>query len=554
MVLSKIKIKDDFLKDKTIMLSTWGCGDKDTFECRDWTPLFKKMFGKLIVFASRNYYYNYGKKALNTEFLRIIQTEKPDYLLFGPGFYGQFYMETLAKIKELSPHTKTIIEFGDDDWRFEDWSRYYALFFDYIITSKKEIDIYKKDNMHNAFFLHGANPDFFKPLNLEKKYDVSFIGRPVANRHDYIKFLKENGIKIKLFGVGWQNYPDLKEVYEGFLYDENYPQIINQSKINLNFSKTLYKKGEFGQLKGRSLEVPLCNAFMLNEYTDKNIEFINNLKEINFIGKEKLLEKIKYYLKHEKEREKLSKKLYDYMSKNQTWELLFTNFFKKIEREKSKNFQLPKFNRKIISFSDKELDSSFEEISNLLKNYDYITLSKGKSESLPYRNYLQSYSLQITGKSISCCDYYVYSRGLGEYMVSMTKEAFYSLTEEDFCKFLNINQIMVTKDYFLKNFDLFKRLFFGEKTKIINEENTAFVSIPIVRVRKIPSITYQNMKKVFHMNFMDELASIFFQKKITNLYLFNFLLAFIRKRLVRKYLVDYLKDTKSLSNIIKSFR
>jgi len=136
----------------------------------------------------------------------------------------------------------------------------------------------------------------------------------------------------------------------------------------------------------------------------------------------------------------------------------------------------------------------------------------------------------------------------------MTKEAFYSLTEEDFCKFLNINQIMVTKDYFLKNFDLFKRLFFGEKTKIINEENTAFVSIPLVRVRKIPSITYQNMKKVFHMNFMDELASIFFQKKITNLYLFNFLLAFIRKRLVRKYLVDYLKDTKSLSNIIKSFR
>ncbi len=542
----------DYFRNKKLMLATWGCGSKDSFHFRDWIPLFEKMFSKLIVFSSRTYYFHYGKEALNKEFLRILESEKPDFLLFGLGFYGQFDVETLVNIKKLSPSTKTIIEFGDDDWKFEDWSRYYALFFDYIITSKKETEIYERDKIKNAFFLHGINPEFFKPINLEKKYDVSFIGRPVADRYEYIKFLKESGVNIKLFGAGWQNCPEFKNIYGGVLYSGDYPKVLNQSKINLNFSKTLYRKGSLGQLKGRSLEIPACNAFMLNEYTDMNIEFINKLKEINFRNKEELLEKINYYLKHEKEREKLSKRLYNYIIKNQTWELLFTNFFKRIEKEKAQNLQLPKANKKIITLSDKELNLSLGEIKKLLKEYDYVLLSKGKSKSLPYRNNLQSYSLQISKKEISCCDYYLNSLGLGNYMVSMIKEAFHSLSEKNFYRVLNVNQLMVTKDFFLKNFDDFRKLFYGEQVRLLNEKNTAFISIPLISIKKIPLMNYKTIKQIFHMNFIDVLFSLFYQKKMINLYILNFLIIFLRRRFVRKYLMDYLKDKKAISDILGS--
>jgi len=543
----------DFFKNKKLMLATWGCGDKDCFQRRDWVPLFEKMFSKLVIFAPRTYYYRYGKEALNKEFLRILESEKPDYLLFSPGFYGQFDIETLVKIKELSPLTKTIIEFGDDDWKFDDWARYLAIFFDYIITSKKEIDIYKKDKIKNVFFLHGINPNFFKPMNLKKKYDVSFIGKPIADRYEYIKFLKENGINIKIFGAGWQNYPDLKEIYGGVLYNEDYPKVINQSKINLNFSKGPHKDGNPKQLKGRTLEVSACASFLLNEYTDRNIEFINNKKEINFWNKEELLKKINYYLEHEKKREKIAKELYQYMVKNLSWEHLFLKFFKKIEKDEIQKLRLPEINKKIITLSEKDFGLPFEEIKNKLKNVDYITFSKGDCKISSYRNYLQAYSLYITKKQISCCDYYINSPGFGDYMISMIKEAFYSLSDKDFYKVLNVNQLMVIKDFFLKNFDNFKELFLGRQTKLLTEKNTVFVSFPLVGIKKVPKIDYKNMTKFFHMCFIDRLFSLFYQKKIIDYHLLSFFLLFLRRKFVREYLINYLKDTKAISNILGSF-
>ena len=104
--------KKDFLKDKKILLADWGCADPDSFQCRDWIPLFEKMFGKLIILPLRNYYYFYGKKELNAKFLETIKKEKPDYLLFC-NRYNEVEIDTLKKIKEISPQTKTILENGE---------------------------------------------------------------------------------------------------------------------------------------------------------------------------------------------------------------------------------------------------------------------------------------------------------------------------------------------------------------------------------------------------------------------------------------------------------
>ncbi len=542
------------LKNKKLMLSTWGCGDKDTFHCRDWIPVFNKMFGKLVIFTSRNFYYHYGKEALNKEFLRIIQQERPDYLLFSPGFFGQFEIETLAQIKKFSPQTKTIIEFGDDDWKFEDWSRYYALFFDYIITSKKEISIYKKDKLKNVFVIHGVNPHFFKPLNLEKKYDVSFIGRPVADRYEYLQFLKENGVNLSLFGIGWQDYPDLKNIYHGVLYDEDYPRVINQSKINLNFSKTLYKKGKKGQLKGRSLEVPACNSFMLNEYTSMNIEFINKHKEINFNNKKELLEKINYFLIHEKEREKIAEEFYQHIIKNYSWEFLFQKFFSKIEKDNSLEFHLPKINKNIFEISKEDIHLSLSELKEKLKNTDYISFSDTKIRHSSYRNYLQSYSLFITKKQISCCDYFVHSNGLGDYMLSLMKESFHNLDKENFSKIIHPGQLMVTKNFFLDNLSKFREFCLGGAFYLINEKNTAFVSIPLISIPTTPLIDYPLLKKYFHLSFIDNLFSLFSQKKIFNAYNLNFLISFFQKSFIRKYLIDYFRDIRTIFNLLKTFK
>lgn len=538
---NKIK-KENFLKDKKLLLATWGCGDKDIYQCRDWIPLFEKMFGKLIVLPIRNYYYYYGKEALNAKFLDIIEKENPDYLIFGQR-YNEIEIETIKKIKKISPNTKTIIEHGDDDFRFDDWGRYYALFFDYVITAKKEIEIYKQDKIPNVTFLHGVNPGFFKPMNLEKKYDVTFIGTPVVDRYEYIKFLKEKEIDIKLFGVGWQKYPNLKDIYFGELYGEDYPKIINQSKVNLNFSKTFYKKGNKGQLKARVFEVSSCGAFFLNEYTTRNIKFINDKKEITFRNKKELLKKINYYLKHEKEREKIAKEVHKYIVEHYSWESLFFEFFKKIYKDKPKPLKLPEIDKKVIKISLTELNKTPAEIKRILNETDYVILDKNNSQSLAHREYLQAYSLFISKKQISCCDYYLNSNLLGNYLIFKSKNAFNTI-KNNFYQFLDINQLMITKKYFLKNFDFFKQLYLGTEKKtfsqeIIKYEKIVFVSIPLIMIKNSPKIKYEKIKENFYMPLFDKFFSFIHSKRFFNPYILNFFLFSIKGNFfILKYLFD----------------
>jgi spore maturation protein CgeB len=530
------------LKNKKILLASWGCKVKTSQECRDWPPVFKKIFRKVIFFSLKNEYYYYGKEILNRKFLNILKKEKPDYLLYCPN-YDEFYFETLKKIKEINPKIKIVMWFGDDDLRFDDWSRYYSLFSDYILTTKKEISIYKKDKIKNASFMIGVNTNYHRSLDVDKIYDVTFIGKPIVDRYDYIKFLMKKGINIKLFGGDWHNYSDLKDIYGGFLSQKDFIKVINQSKINLNFSKVFFKKNDPGCLKGRSIEILACNSFLLTEYTKMNISFISGKNGMNFRNKEELLKKIKYYLKYEEERKNLTKEAYNHILKNYSWENLFTKYFEKIEKDKSMKKDLPKLNKKIIKISKKEINLSLKEIKDKLKNIDYISFFKSFCKQSPYKNYFQAYSLKISKKQISCCDYNVYSKDLGNYLIFSSKKAFNSLNKKDFQKLLNMDQLMVTKDYFLKNFNAFKKIFNGEFTNIINKKDIVFVSIPLVSFTNINSIKYKNMKEIFRTLFFDKIFSLAHQKKIFDPYLFKlFFLPFPGKKFAFKYLLERFFD------------
>ncbi|MAH03327.1 hypothetical protein CMI39_00905 [Candidatus Pacearchaeota archaeon] len=533
------------LKSKKILLASWGCKVKTSQEYRDWPPVFKKIFKKVILFSTKNEFYYFGKEALNKNFLDLLKKEKPDYLLICP-VLNEFEIDTLLKIKEITPDTKTMMWTGDDEFRFDDWTRYYALFFDYILTTKKEISIFKDDGIRKVDFMIGVNPGYHRPLNLKEIYDVTFIGAPLADRYDYIKFLMKKGVNIRLFGGGWHKYADLKEIYGGFLYPDDFIKVINQSKINLNFSKTFFKQGKLGQMKGRPIEILACNSFLLTEYTSKTIDFLADNKEMNFRSEEELLKKIKYYLKHEKERKNLAKEGYNHIVKNRSWEKLFTNYFNKIEKDKIKHYNPPEVSEKIITLSENEISLPINKLKEKLKNADYVDFSKASNKKSTHKNYFQSYSLKISKKDISCCDYLVYSESLGDYLVNLSKKSFNTLKKEDFYKILNINQLMVRKNYFLNNLKSFQKLFHGEVCNLLNDKNTVFISIPLVKIQSVGKIPYKDMKNVFNTPFFDKLFSLVRQKKILDPYMFKlFLLSYPGKKFIFKYLFERALDKES---------
>jgi len=454
-------------------------------------------------------------------------------------FNDEFTPATLSKIKKISPQTKTIIISCDEDLKYNNFYKFISLFFDIkLISQKPVIPEYKKDNLKNLYFHMDFNTYELKPLKSKKIYDVTFIGRPKADRAEIMKYLIDNKINVGLFGWEWNNDPDLKDYYKGFLNAEDYNKVLNQTKINLCLTKAGYKE-ESGlyNLKGKAFEVALTNSFQLIEYFPAISELFKPKKEIDiFNTKQELLEKVKYYLKNEKQRQKIANNSYKKVQKDFNREKHLKKIFTEVFTKNIQEQTFPKLSKKIITLSKNDLQQSLDYLKQKTKNYDYVSFKTKNTSFSKHKDYFQIYSLEKSNADISCADYYAASKSLGDYMLFRGDWAFRRCSD-NFHKLLDINQLTVKKDFFLNNLKHFKNLSNNKEFKIINKENTIFVSIPLLQIKKLRNINYQDMTKAFEIRFIDNILSSTYKKKIFfNLYIYKLLLHSITKPFIFKHL------------------
>jgi hypothetical protein len=241
--------------------------------------------------------------------------------------------------------------FSDDEWRHANYDRYLALYSDFFsITSYiSHLELYFSYGLSNGMVCQWAcNPQYFYPLDEDKQYDVTFIGAPHGKRFEYVQFLAENGVDIRVFGKGWGKYPDLKKHWGGYLTAANMLKVISQSRINLNFLWTS-RDPHRTTIKGRTMEIPACRAFQLSSHTDEfvNYGFKDGLNIATFRDKQEMLAKVRYYLRHEKERETVADNAYKFALNNHTCTQRFADMFEHIEEGKQKN-SVPKLNILVV--------------------------------------------------------------------------------------------------------------------------------------------------------------------------------------------------------------
>jgi len=344
------------LKSKKVLLAGWGCENKnDTHAHQIHYLTFRKIFPSLKTFDSKRFYFQLGKDSMNEKFLDYLKGKTFDLIIFLMD-EEEFYPETVLKAREIQPLTKTLFVISDDDLRFSNYSRYYSVLFDYTFTSQYFIKEYKKDGIKDVSFILEYNTNKLSPLNLEKKYNVTFIGRPKADRAKIIKYLIDNGIQVYIFGPDWHKYPELWNYYKFPLNQENYARITNQTKINLCLTKAglVEEKKDlnitgrkFGRINGRLFEIALCNSFQLVQFfPEAKGLFRENREIVFFYSKEELLKKIKYYLSHEKEREKIAENAYKKVIKDYNREKQLIKIFNKIFSKKRKEIKIPEIKRK----------------------------------------------------------------------------------------------------------------------------------------------------------------------------------------------------------------
>ncbi len=498
---------------------------------------------KMLHFNRRENYFRYGKEKMNSMLLSLIAKEKPDYI-FTWLTWDEFFIDTLMKINEISPKTKTVVILGDDTIQFEDLSRYYALLFNYAFTTLKSYQKrYKQEGIKDVYFTCLTDAKNFHPIETEKKYDVTFVGSQKldkAGRYEMIKYLKDNGISVRVFGFGWENYPEIKDIYGGPLGSDEIVNVTNQSKINLCFSKDNLGRP---QMKAKIFELGACRSFALCEHAPDYDSYFKEGKDIVFFrNKEELLSKVKYYLKNSKEREKVAQAAYNTVINNYVLHTELKNFIKET-KNKVKNIKLPELKKSFFNITSKEIDLGKEKLSSLLKEHDYVSFHEGNAEHLKYKNYFQIYGLVKSGKPISCCNYYVHAPLLGDYMLFFTRDGAALLDKNKFNAMLDINQLVVKKEYFLSNYEMFKSAFHGKTIDFVNHDTTIFVAIPLVRLKKPKTKDYDTLSKAFGFKFIYSLYSSIYQKKILNPYVYAWLFqALTSKPFMMRALINNIKD------------
>lgn len=257
-------------------------------------------------------WYEYDYPDLQLEIIKMADNFKPD-LVFFVLQKDQVKTETLERLKAQGHFT--VNWFGDDHWRFENFTSKFAKCFSACLTTHKfSIDKYLQLGQTNVIRSEWASlASSVDYRDLEYRYDVSFIGGASAYRKWFVKELGSRGINVNCFGSRWP---------QGRIEDKEMEAIFSSSRINLgisnstqydirylishpkNFVNTIRNPKSGSHVKARNFEIPMHGGFQLTEYAPCLEDYFRIGKEVacyREIDDAELL--IKYYLNHEDERE-----------------------------------------------------------------------------------------------------------------------------------------------------------------------------------------------------------------------------------------------------------
>ncbi|OPY90138.1 MAG: hypothetical protein A4E73_02642 [Syntrophaceae bacterium PtaU1.Bin231] len=129
-------------------------------------------------------------------------------------------------------------------------------YFDLCWTSTEDALVkYCVEGAIPLYLPEGANPDVHRPYDVEREFDVSFVGQCYGNRPAIVEKLRQAGIRAEAFGFGWPNGP---------LPTDEMVKMYSRSRINLGFGGVAGHDDTYC-LKGRDFEIPMSGGLYVTE-------------------------------------------------------------------------------------------------------------------------------------------------------------------------------------------------------------------------------------------------------------------------------------------------
>jgi spore maturation protein CgeB len=223
-----------------------------------------------------------------------------------------------------------------------------------LVPERFRLDDYRAVGANPVYCQEAANPLVYRPKpELAQEFDVTFVGQRYGDRPVFVRELVQNSIDIRVWGAGWTDVPPSfrgkarrqaarlltrswsipKTVVAPPLDDDSYVDMYSRSRISLGFSKVAdpLRDGTIvKQVRLRDFEAPMSGAFYLLEHSDEIEDFFVPDEEIVCFGDgDELVEKARYYLGHDDERERVRRAGRERALRDHTWQHRLTDAFRR---------------------------------------------------------------------------------------------------------------------------------------------------------------------------------------------------------------------------------
>jgi hypothetical protein len=243
---------------------------------------------------------------VNKALLEHMEADTWDYLWLDKAL--AVHAKTLKSFR-LRQKSCRIVGYSPDDMnQRHSQSRQFLLslpFYDLYATTKSyNVDELRQLGCKKLIFIgnsYDPGTHYPRALTPEQRQElggpVGFVGSYEKERANSIVYLCRNGIQVRIWGHGWQQFKGRPNalVMRRSMVGDDYARVISAFDINLAFLRKINRDLQ----TTRSVEIPACGSFMLAERTKEHLDLFEEGKEAEFFSSdEELLAKTRYYLSH----------------------------------------------------------------------------------------------------------------------------------------------------------------------------------------------------------------------------------------------------------------
>lgn len=260
--------------------------------------------------------YHRDRTGANERIRELVSTNHYDIVWIDKGM--TIWPSTLRYVRKMLPESK-IVNYSPDTMslRHNQSQQYLESLplYDILFTTKSFIlDDMRQLGARDIRFVNNAYESTFhypRQLSEEERKelgaDVGFVGYWEENRCRSILYLADHGVRVKVFGNArwskYQNYSPNLTIIPHTLRGDDYAKSFRAFKISLCFLRKMNKDYQ----TTRTMEIPACAGFMLAERTEEHLALFEEGKEAAYFDNdEELLQKCRYYLEHEAERQAIA--------------------------------------------------------------------------------------------------------------------------------------------------------------------------------------------------------------------------------------------------------